>query len=59
MKRKMVINAKEVVKKYSIEESLKNTDDEYYEEIMLQGMIIGQAKEKDFEKIKKWIVEDL
>ena len=47
--------AKELAKKYPVEKLLKNIDNEYYEEIMLQGMIIGQAKEKDFEKIKKWI----
>lgn len=47
--------AKELIKKYSLKELLENIDDEYYEEIMLQGMIIGQAKEKDFEKIKRWI----
>ena len=47
--------AKQLVKENDIQYLLENIDDEYYEEIMLQGMIIGQAKEKDFEKIKKWI----
>ena len=47
--------AKQLVKENDIQYLLENIDNEYYEEIMLQGMIIGQAKEKDFEKIKKWI----
>lgn len=46
---------KKLTKQYSIQYLLENIDNEYYEEIMLQGMIIGQAKEKDFKKIKKWI----
>ena len=47
--------AKQLVKENDIQYLLENIDNEYYEEIMLQGMIIGQAKEKDFEKIKRWI----
>lgn len=38
--------AKELIKKYSLEEILANIDDEYYEEIMLQGMLIGLSKKK-------------
>lgn len=49
------VYAKQLVKQTDIQHLLENIDNEYYEEIMLQGMIIGQAKEKDFEKIKKWI----
>ena len=37
--------AKELIKQYNIKELLKNIDDEYYEEIMLQGMLIGLSKE--------------
>lgn len=37
--------AKELIKQYDIKELLKNIDDEYYEEIMLQGMLIGLSKE--------------
>ena len=46
--------AKKIIKEYTIEEILKQIDDEYYEEIMLQGMLIGFLKE-DFEKVKKYI----
>lgn len=49
--------AKELLKKYDYEFLLQNTDNKYYEEIMLQGMIIGLSKEKDFEKIEKYIIE--
>lgn len=48
---------KELLKKYDYEFLLQNTDDKYYEEIMLQGMIIGLSKEKDFGKIEKYIIE--
>lgn len=49
--------AKDLLKEYDYEFLLRNIDNKYYEEIMLQGMIIGLSKEKDFEKIKKYIVE--
>lgn len=48
--------AKELMKQYTIEEILEQMDDEYYEEIMLQGMLIGFLKE-EFSKIKKRIEE--
>lgn len=48
--------AKELVKKYEVKELLKQIDDEYYEEIMLQGMIIGFSKE-NFIEIQKYIEE--
>ena len=38
--------AKELVKKYSIAELLNQIDDQYYEEIMLKGMLIGLSKEE-------------
>ena len=47
--------AKELSKNYTTDELLKNIDNQYYEEIMLQGMIIGLSKERDFEVIKKYI----
>ena len=47
--------AKELIKKYKTEELLKNIDNQYYEEIMLQGMIIGLSKENDFDVIKSQI----
>lgn len=46
--------AKELSKQYNIEELLKQIDNEYYEEIMLQGMLIGLMK-NDIEEIKKQI----
>lgn len=46
--------AKELAKKYRTEELLKQIDNQYYEEIMLQGMLIGLAKE-DFKNIQKQI----
>lgn len=46
--------AKELSRKYRIEELLKQIDNQYYEEIMLQGMLIGLAKE-DFKSIQKQI----
>ena len=36
--------AKELLKKYSIEEIFKDLDNEYYEEILIKGMLIGLAK---------------
>lgn len=38
--------AKKLSKKYEIDDLLENIDDEYYEEIMLQGMLIGLKKDK-------------
>lgn len=46
--------AKELAKNYEIEELLKQIDNEYYEEIMLQGMLIGLEKE-NFKIIQKHI----
>lgn len=42
--------AKELLKQNTFPELMQNIDDEYYEEIMLQGMLIGLAKE-DFKTI--------
>lgn len=49
--------AKQLNKKYSIKELLHNIDDEYYEEIMLKGMIIGLNKELEWEELEKYIKE--
>ena len=49
--------AKELSKKYKIEELLKNIDNEYYEEILLQGMLIGLSKEKNVETILEYVKE--
>lgn len=48
--------AKELAKQYQINELLKQIDNQYYEEIMLQGMLIGLAKQ-DFETTQKQIEE--
>lgn len=47
--------AKELIKEHTTKELLQNIDNQYYEEIMLQGMIIGLVKESDFEIIKGYI----
>lgn len=49
--------AKKLAKEYEIEELLKNIDNEYYEEIMLQGMLIGLEKDNDMQDILKDIEE--
>lgn len=46
--------AKELLKKYDFKELMECVNDNYYEEIMLQGMLIGSAKEK-FDVIIKYI----
>lgn len=61
--------AKKLVKQYNADELLKNIGNDYYEEIMLQGMIIGLAKDnlettlnriKEFvPKIDNWAVCDV
>lgn len=48
--------AKELTKEYEIKELLKQIDNQYYEEIMLQGMLIGLEKE-DFKMIQSQIEE--
>lgn len=45
--------AKKLSKKYEIDDLLENIDDEYYEEIMLQGMLIGLKKDKEIANILK------
>ena len=47
--------AKELAKKYSLKELIECIDDEYYEEIMLQGMLIGLAKNNDINELKDYI----
>lgn len=62
--------AKELLNKYDINELLENIKDDYYEEIMLQGMIIGLDKSKDINitlsyidnfvpKIDNWAICDV
>lgn len=45
--------AKELLKQYKFKYLMENIDDEYYEEIMLQGMLIGLAKEDLYTVIKE------
>ena len=45
--------AKKLSKEHEIDELLKQIDDEYYEEIMLQGMLIGLKKDENIQNILK------
>ena len=45
--------AKKLAKEYEIRELLNHIDNEFYEEIMLQGMLIGLKKDKDIQNILK------
>ena len=47
--------AKQLLKEHDFYLLINKIGNMYYEEIVLQGMIIGQTKEKDFAKIKKLI----
>lgn len=51
--------AKELFDEKTWQQTIKQIDDEYYEEIMLQGMIIGQVKNASIEiiieEIKKYV----
>ena len=44
--------AKKLAKEYEIHDLLTYIDNEYYEEIMLQGMLIGLENDKDKNKVK-------
>ena len=46
--------AKELLKKYTLEEIIENLDNQYYEEILLEGILIGLSKE-DYETTIKYI----
>lgn len=48
--------AKELAKQKEVKELIKQIDDQYYEEIMLQGMLIGIEK-KDIKTVKEQIKE--
>ena len=47
--------AKELIKNYQVEDLLKNIDNEYYEEIMLKGLLIGLNKSNDLNKTINYI----
>ncbi len=47
--------AKEIFNKYNWKQIIEEIDDEYYEEIMLKGMLIGLAKKEDINIILKYV----
>ena len=49
--------AKELSNKYSIDDLLNEIDEEYYEEIMLKGMLIGLNKKLEWNELEKYIKE--
>lgn len=49
--------AKKLNKEYTLEQILSEVEDEYYEETMLKGILIGLNKNEDIEKILKYVEE--
>lgn len=49
--------AQELFKEQDWKQIIKAIDNEYYEEIMLQGMLIGKAKNEDINTILKYVEE--
>lgn len=47
--------AKELISMYPLEELLENIGNEYYEEIMLKGILIGISREKNINKLMNYI----
>lgn len=47
--------AQELFKEKDWKQTIEEIDNEYYEEIMLQGMLIGQAKNEDINIILKYV----
>ena len=47
--------AKELSKKCELEFLIDNIDEEYYEELMLKGILIGSYKNLEFEELEKYI----
>ena len=47
--------AQELFKEKDWKQTIEEIDNEYYEEIMLQGMLIGQAKKEDIKTILKYV----
>ena len=47
--------AKNLCKEKDWKKTIEEIDNEYYEEIMLQGMLIGQAKNEDINTILKYV----
>ena len=49
--------AKDLLKKYSLKELIQSIDNEYYEEIMLQGMLIGLNSKEPWQQVQEYIQE--
>lgn len=49
--------AKELSKKYELEYLYNNINENFYEEVMLKGFIIGQYKKLDFSELKKYLLD--
>lgn len=49
--------AKKLNKEYTLEQILSEVEDEYYEETMLKGILIGLNKNENIEKILKYVQE--
>ena len=47
--------AQELFKEKDWKQTIEEIENEYYEEIMLQGMLIGQAKNEDINTILKYV----
>ena len=47
--------AQQLFKEQDWKQTIKQIDNQYYEEIMLQGMLIGQAKNEDINTILKYV----
>ena len=47
--------AEELFKEQDWKQTIEEIDNEYYEEIMLQGMLIGQAKKEEINTILKYV----
>lgn len=51
--------AQELFKEKDWKQTIEEIDNEYYEEIMLQGMLIGQAKNEDINTILKYVEKNV
>ena len=51
--------AKSLSKKYSLDYLIKNIDEEYYEEILLKGFVIGSYKNLTYDELTSYIDEHL
>ena len=49
--------AKELSKKYELDYLYNNINENYYEEVMLKGFLIGEYKKLEFNELKKYILD--